>query len=110
VPTPVPQPLYADGFSDDDGTSSTSTGSSGRIIAPSWRPVTASARRLTSARGPVTEGLEGELLKQSLGPFNHVSWKRRWFLIKDGMLLYKKTRVRSGGRLLGPRRRWRSKR
>ena len=79
-------------LSDDDGTSSTSTGSSSRIIAPPWRPQTAT-RRLTYARGPVTEGLEGELLKQSHLPFGRVTWKRRYFMIKDGMLMYRKSKV-----------------
>jgi hypothetical protein len=85
--------------SDDDGTSSTSTGSSSRALtsAAAWRPITAT-RRLTSARGPVTEGLEGELMKQTTLPFGRVAWKRRYFVIKDGMLLYRKDKVRRTAR------------
>ena len=74
---------------DDDGTSSTSTGSSAKIMS-AWRPVTAT-RRLTSARGPVTEGLEGELQKQSTN-FGRVTWNKRYFMIKDGMLMYRKSK------------------
>ena len=79
--------------SDDDGTSSSSTGSSGRIMSAPWRPITAT-RRLTYARGPVTEGLEGELLKLSQQAFGRATWKRRFFMIKDGMLMYRKSKVR----------------
>jgi len=48
------------------------------------------AMRLTGVRGIVSDGLNGYMNKRITGAFGRVQWVKRFFVIKDGLLMYRK--------------------